>query len=63
MGKQVTVLSGLTAAANDLDSLVTALKNLCGAGGTIKGDSIEIHGDHIPKISVHLRQMGYRIRS
>ena len=60
-GKTVTVVSGLTAVANDLPALLTKLKNACGAGGTIDGDTIEIQGEHVPAISNQLQKIGYRI--
>jgi translation initiation factor 1 len=61
-GKSVTVISGLAAVANDFPSLVTNLKNLCGAGGTIVGDTVEIQGEHLAKIRDHLLKIGYRVK-
>ena len=61
-GKVVTVIEGLTAADNDLHTLVTDLKNLCGSGGTIRGDLIEIQGNHQERITQRLQAMGFRIR-
>jgi len=61
-GKIVTVICGLSAVANDLPKVLTELKNACGAGGTIEGDLIEIQGDHLGRIRVHLTQLGYRVK-
>lgn len=61
-GKQVTVVRGLPAAGNDLPDLLTRLKTSCGAGGTIKDDSLEIQGNHAERIRQTLQQMGYRVR-
>jgi len=49
-GKLMTVVRGLAASENDLPGLLSQLKNLCGAGGTVKDDQIEIQGDHLRRI-------------
>jgi translation initiation factor 1 len=61
-GKLVTVLRGLAARNNDLPKLLTQLKNLCGAGGTIDGDMIEIQGDQQDKLKAFLRELKYKVR-
>ena len=61
-GKIVTVIAGLPALANDHASLLKHLKNSCGAGGAIDGDSIEIQGEHIAKIRNELQKLGYKVR-
>lgn len=60
-GKLVSVVRGLLSKDNDLPSLLTKLKNSCGAGGTIDNDSLEIQGDHVSKIQSILKEFGYRI--
>ena len=59
-GKVVTVIRGLD--EHDLPELLVKLKNACGAGGTVKDDSIEIQGDHAERIISLLSEIGYRIR-
>ena len=61
-GKVVTVISGLAADGNDLPALLKRLKNQCGAGGTMEGDSLEIQGDHLDRLRTLLGEMGYRVR-
>ena len=61
-GKQVTVVRGLAATDNDLPELLTRLKNQCGAGGTIKDDTLEIQGDHAERIRKTLAELGYRVQ-
>ena len=61
-GKSVTVIRGLQADGNDLARLVTELKSRCGAGGTVKGDVIEIQGNHLDRVDEHLRLAGYRLK-
>lgn len=62
-GKVVTVVRGLSSEANDLPTLLTKLKNSCGAGGTIEDDSLEIQGDHLERLKSLLGGLGYMIRS
>lgn len=61
-GKVVTLIQGLAADANDLPTLLTKLKNVCGAGGTISGETIEIQGDQRERVVKTLSQIGYRVR-
>lgn len=61
-GKLVTVIRGLAAGDNDFPKLLTTLKNLCGAGGTIDGDLIEIQGDQREKMRTFLRELKYKVR-
>jgi len=59
-GKVVTVIRGLP--ARDLEALATELKRLCGAGGAVKGEAIEIQGDHRERIADKLRQLGHVVK-
>ena len=61
-GKVVTVVRGLTAVANDLPALLARLKNACGAGGTLDGESLEVQGDHLERLRGLLGEMGYKVR-
>ena len=60
-GKIATVVRGLPAEGNDLAGLLTQLKNACGAGGTVKDETIEIQGRHLERVREVLRQIGYRV--
>ncbi len=60
-GKVVTVISGLTGSPHQRRSLLTTLKNHCGAGGTQQADWIEIQGDHAARLSQQLHALGYRL--
>jgi translation initiation factor 1 len=57
-GKGVTVISGLTLDAAQLDELAARLKRLCGAGGAVKNGRIEIQGDHRDRLVAELCRMG-----
>ena len=61
-GKVVTVVGGFPAAGNDLPGLLAELKNLCGAGGTLKDEVLEIQGQHLDRIRDHLAKIGYRTK-
>lgn len=61
-GKTVTVIRGLQLSAEDLKSLSKILKTTCGTGGTLKGQDIEIQGDHRQKIAEKLRALGYKTK-
>lgn len=61
-GKIVTVVRGLASSDNDLPSLLTQLKNHCGAGGTLDADELEIQGDQLDRLRKKLGELGYRVR-
>jgi translation initiation factor 1 len=58
-GKVVTVVRGLD---GDLAAVASDLKRLCGSGGAVKGDAIEIQGDHREKIATRLEGAGHRVK-
>ena len=60
-GRAMTVVAGLPAKGNDLPELLTRLKNVCGAGGTVKNEQIEIQGDHVERVKTTLSSLGYRL--
>jgi translation initiation factor 1 len=60
-GKLVTAISGLSADANDLATLLTRLKGACGAGGSLDGDTLEIQGDHRDRLRTLLGEIGYKV--
>ena len=59
-GKSVTVIEGLLIPAKDREALLKRLKAGLGAGGTDKGSSLEIQGDHCDAVITALTNMGYR---
>lgn len=60
-GKMVTVVSGHANEDDVVQSLLTKLKTLCGAGGTLKEGNIEIQGDHVDRVRKSLIEMGYKV--
>ena len=61
-GKGVSVISGLPLSDQDLAALATRLKKLCGAGGAVRGGSIEIQGDHRDRLVEELIRLGYEAK-
>jgi translation initiation factor 1 len=45
-----------------LKDLLGVLKTYCGAGGTIKGDDLEIQGDQRDKVAEKLHALGYKVK-
>ncbi len=62
-GKTVSIIKGVVSPVNGKKALVKHLKGKLGAGGAVKGEDIEIQGDHRAKIVVILRQLGYDAKS
>tara|TARA_A100001391_G_scaffold178717_1_gene143308 strand:- start:841 stop:1224 length:384 start_codon:yes stop_codon:yes gene_type:complete len=63
-GRTATVITGLSAVANDLPSLLSQLQAACGTGGTVKRkeDLIELQGDHVANATRCVVDLGYRIK-
>ena len=59
-GKGVTLVTGAPVSGADLEALSRELKTLCGAGGTLRGDVIEIQGDHRDRIIAALEARGWK---
>ncbi len=61
-GKTVTVISGFQHNPDTLDDIARILKQHCGAGGTVKGMTIEIQGDQRARVSEKLQQINYIVK-
>jgi translation initiation factor 1 len=49
-GRVVTVVTGLPGGPAQVAALARELKAACGAGGTVKGGSLELQGDHRDRV-------------
>lgn len=58
-GKGVSVIHGLPLGTVELEALAGRLKRLCGAGGAVKDNVIEIQGDHRDRLVTELQKLGY----
>lgn len=56
----VTIVTGLPQA--ELAQTASALKRLCGSGGTAKNGVVEIQGDHRDKVVAHLQTQGKKVK-
>ncbi len=61
-GNAVTTLHGLEGTDTEIKALATALKRLCGSGGSLKNDILEIQGDHREKIAAALTERGFKVK-
>ena len=61
-GKAVTLVKELVLSDDDMKELAKKLKQVCGSGGTVKDDVIEIQGEHRQKIADALMKMGYKVK-
>jgi translation initiation factor 1 len=61
-GKVVTILVGFTHDADYLGDLARKIKISCGAGGTVKGSTIEIQGDFRERVGEILVGEGFQVK-
>lgn len=61
-GKTVTVVAGLAQTAAQLKDTAKQLKQLCGVGGAVKEEVIEIQGDQQDKVLQWLLSQGYKAK-
>lgn len=61
-GKTVTLVKKLVLSEDDMKDLAKKLKQICGSGGAVKDDVIEIQGEHREKIAETLVKMGYKVK-
>ena len=59
---KVTVVSGVPLAGAALKELARSLKQKCGVGGSLKGDTIEIQGDQRQILKSELEKRGYLVK-
>jgi len=61
-GKTVTSVSGIPGSDADVAAMLKALKQLCGAGGSVDGRVVEIQGDHRERVRVYLEGRGLNVK-
>jgi translation initiation factor 1 len=61
-GKTVTLITGLTGSPQNLAALASDMKRLCGTGGTLRGDVVEIQGDFRDRLKTELERRGYTVK-
>ena len=61
-GKIVTLVTGFQHNPQTMQEIAKILKEFCGAGGTVKGSTIEIQGDQKAKISKKMKDLNYQVK-
>ena len=61
-GKAVTVIEGIPERPDKLKLICKQLKQRCGVGGAVKGDTLEIQGDQRTTCQSQLEKMGYQVK-
>ena len=61
-GKGMTIITGVPIHPEGLKDLAKTLKQKCGTGGTVKGQTIEIQGDQRDLLIAELQSMGYTVK-
>ena len=61
-GKGVMVVSGLGLDKSALKKLASKLKKVCGCGGSVVEQTIEIQGDKRDEIKQVLEQEGFKVK-
>jgi translation initiation factor 1 len=61
-GKTVTLVTGLSGSPAALAALASDLKRLCGTGGTMRGDVLELQGDFRERLRPELERRGYTVK-
>lgn len=61
-GKTVTIITGFQSRPETLKALLKTLKSKCGAGGSVKDDTLEVQGDVVDRAIEILQQKGYRAK-
>ena len=58
--REVVILEGFPKGGFDMDAFARELKRRCGTGGTVKGFSIELQGDHRDTLAKVLLEHGFK---
>ncbi len=61
-GKGVVTITGLGLDNKALKALAKKLKKICGTGGTVVGETIEIQGDKREVIKATLEKEGFKVK-
>lgn len=60
-GKDMIVVFETRMSKSALQAILKQVRKSCGAGGTVKGDTIEVQGDHRDKMRELLEEQGIKV--
>tara|TARA_Y100000310_G_scaffold288785_1_gene314751 strand:+ start:397 stop:699 length:303 start_codon:yes stop_codon:yes gene_type:complete len=58
-GKLITVIMGLDPKAINIKDVAKKLKSKLACGGTVKGNNVELQGNHKQRVKNELEEMGF----
>jgi translation initiation factor 1 len=58
-GKLITEIHGMNAKDIDIKDVAKKLKSKLACGGTVKGNTVELQGDHRERVKKELIKMGF----
>jgi translation initiation factor 1 len=61
-GKTVTLITGVRGTPDELEALLSDLKRMCGTGGTLRADVLELQGDFRDRLQAELERRGYTVK-
>ncbi|ROS05262.1 translation initiation factor 1 (eIF-1/SUI1) [Sinobacterium caligoides] len=61
-GKGVSIITGIPMNDTDLKKLAKQLKQLCGCGGSVKNQAIEMQTDQREKLKTALEKAGFKVK-
>jgi len=62
-GKPATVIAGLDPKVIDLKDLLKKLKSKMACGGTVRGNTVELQGNHLSRMKEALASLGFEAGS
>lgn len=62
-GKKYTIIKGIDSKQIDIKETTKKLKNKLACGGTSKGSTIELQGDHKQKVREFLIELGFALET
>lgn len=62
-GKTMTIVEGVEASENDLERWLKELKKICGAGGTLTADGLQIQGEQAQKVQEYFTKLGFQCKT
>ncbi len=62
-GKVITIIEGINSKDIDIKEIAKKLKAKFACGGTVKGNTIELQGNHMEKVRQELIKLGFAVEA